>query len=98
MLAAHGHDVGAPDRHRHLVAGAVPDLDQRRRIAQELVAGGRQLRARLVPDEQLPVELIFQHPHSGADRGLGDVEVGRGADEAARLHDFEEGSCGGDVH
>ena len=51
FLARGGRD-GAPR--------AVPDLDERSRETEELVAGGRQARAGLVADEHLAVELLLE--------------------------------------
>jgi len=63
-----------------------------------MLAGGGQLRSGLVAHEQLAIELVLEHAHPGAHRGLRHVEVRCRAHEAARLDDFEEGPGSDDVH
>ena len=87
----------ARSKHRHFVMSAFPHLDQGRRIFEELFAAGGQPGARFVADEQWAVELILENPDSRADGCLGDVQIARRADEAARLDDFKESPGGVDV-
>jgi hypothetical protein len=98
VLAPDRHEVLPADGHADVVPCTLPDLDQCRCVAKELVARRGQLRAGLVADEQLPVELILQHANPGTHGGLGDVEVRGSPDEAPCLHNLEEGPGGDDVH
>src|SRR3546814_9857882 len=65
-------------------------LDQCRRKAKELPTGRSELGPRLVADEDGTNELIFKHTNTGADSSLGEVEIGRCANDAASLDDFEK--------
>ena len=64
-----------PGRHRDLLARALPDLHQRRRVAQELLAGRRQRRARLVAHEELAPEQVLERAHARAHGRLRDVQA-----------------------
>ena len=63
-----------------------------------MFAGGRQTRARLVAHEHGAVEVLFQTANTRADRGLGQIEVRGGADEAAGLDHFQECARDLDIH
>ena len=92
-------DHGLPARRdRDRPPRTVPDLNERGRETEELLAGRRQPCAGLVADEHLAVELLLENSDPRADRGLGHVEIGGRADETAGLHDLEEGSSHVDVH
>src|SRR5690606_38026670 len=67
-------------------------------MPQELLAGRRQGRAALVPDEELPAKQALEGVHPGADRRLSHIEPLGGAHEAAVGDDLQE--CAGklDVH
>src|SRR3546814_16188945 len=59
---------------------------------KELLTGRSELGPRLVAGEDGTIELIFKHTNTGADSSLGEVEIGRCANEAASLSDFEKRS------
>jgi hypothetical protein len=85
-------------RHRDLVAGTLPELDEGRRVAEELLAGRRQGRPGPAADEERPPELLFEQTHARADGGLAEVQPLGGADEASGRDDGEEGPGQLDVH
>src|SRR3546814_351165 len=89
-LAPRGQGNGAP--------GPIPDLDQCRRKAKELLTGRSELGPRLVAGEDGTIELIFKHTNTGADSSLGEVEIGRCANEAASLDDFEKRPRNTNIH
>ena len=97
-LRAHRDHRAQARRHRHLVLGALPDLDEKRRVAQELLAGGRERGAGLVAHEKLAAELRLEGLHAHADRGLRDVQALGGAHEVSAVDDLEEGARERDVH
>src|SRR3546814_18995512 len=57
---------------------------------KELLTGRSELGPRLVAGEDGTIALIFKHTNTGADSSLGEVEIGRCANEAASLDDFEK--------
>jgi hypothetical protein len=97
-LGAHHHHGAQSRRHRDLLACALPDLQQERRVAIELLAGRRQCRAGLVAHEQLAPEQLLERLHAHAHRGLRDVQPLRGAHEVAAGDDLEEGAGECDIH
>src|SRR3546814_21045034 len=71
---------------------------QCRRKAKELLTGRSELGPRLVAGEDGTIELIFKHTNTGADSSLGEVEIGRCANEAASLDDFEKRPRNTNIH
>src|SRR3546814_2383600 len=57
-----------------------------------------ELGPRLVAGEDGTIELIFKHTNTGADSSLGEVEIGRCANEAASLDDFEKRPRNTNIH
>jgi hypothetical protein len=73
-------------------------LNQRRRETEELLTSRSQPGSGLVPDEDLAIELLLENLDPCADSGLGHVQICGGTNEAACLHDLEEGPGHIDVH
>jgi hypothetical protein len=67
-------------------------------VVLEAFAGRRQSRTGSVPNEQAPTDLFFEQPDARTDRGLGQVEPVRRANEAARRDNFQKGFRQADVH
>ena len=56
-----------------LMAGTLPKLHERRRMAEELLAGWRQRGPGLAPHEDRPPQLLLQQPDTSADGCLADM-------------------------
>ncbi len=97
-LARHRDHGAQPGGHRHLLARALPELDERGRVAQELLAGRREGGTRLVAHEELAAEQLLQGLHAHAHRRLRDVQAFRRAHEVAGGDDLHEGAGEDDVH
>jgi hypothetical protein len=80
------------------MAGAFPQLDEHGGVPQELLAGGRQCRSPLVPDEKLTPQQSFKGTNPGTHGRLADMQPLRGADETAIRDNLKEGSGEFDVH
>jgi len=98
LLRADAEHGAATVRHRDLVPRPFPQLHQRRGMAEELLARGRQAGAGLVAHEEASAKLILERADARADRRLADMQALRGADEAAGGNDGEEGANQFDVH
>ena len=84
--------------HRHLLSRALPQLNEGRGEAKELLAGWGERRATFIPNEKRSSKLLLKQAHARADCRLSDMQsIGR-FDEASGRDDLYEGPGKLDVH
>jgi hypothetical protein len=87
-----------PGRDAYHVPYTLPELYECGRVAQELLAGGRQRSAALIAHEQLSPEPLLKNPHSRAYSCLCDVQAFGSPSEALCRDDLEKGPRQFGVH
>ena len=97
-LAADCQNGATAWRHRNLVKRALPQLNEHRRVTQELLACRSERSSALMPNEKRASELLFEAADSCAHGCLGDIQPLRSPDEAAGRNDLDESSREFDVH
>ena len=73
-----------------LVAGPLDVAQDALRAFEQFVAGLGQPHAAVCADEQRRVELVLEPLHVPGQRGLGDLQMRRGAGDAAELGDADK--------
>jgi hypothetical protein len=96
--AAQCQFAAEPAGQADLVAGLFQGADQGLGMAVEAASGGGHFRAALAAPEQAGAHLRLQGLDAAADRGLGDVQAGGGADEIAGGGHGQEGAGVFDFH
>ena len=87
-----------PFGNRYLLPRALPQLDESRGEAKELLASRGERRASFIPNEKRSSELLLKEAHACADRRLSDMQTVGSFDEASGGDNLYEGSGQLDVH